>query len=122
MKFRAAVLILILLSCNSESENCSNFKNGTFIYPNITGTEVNRNGGVQTETNALKGYVETYSVTWTGPCEYYLLLKETTDSSNIIGPYDTLFIEIVERTDTSYRYRSKALGMEFDGEMIKISE
>ncbi|MEX1000650.1 MAG: hypothetical protein WDZ35_00895 [Crocinitomicaceae bacterium] len=133
-----SLLIIIFASCkNAETEipetpndskienlnkiDCSPFINGQFVYPNLKGVEVSRRDSIQIETNHTKNYVDTYKITWTGECEYYMITTETTDTLNPFGPTDTLFIDIIETTDTSYLYSSRALGQSFDGEMIKVS-
>ncbi|MFT4697529.1 MAG: hypothetical protein ACI9SJ_000657 [Flavobacteriaceae bacterium] len=64
---------LLLTSCYQPERNCENFKNGTFEFEALVGTEVlkttfTRNDSI--EIDYFKGKSDTSSVRWINDCEY----------------------------------------------------
>lgn len=64
---------LLLTSCYQPERNCENFKNGTFEFEALVGTEVlkttfTRNDSI--EIDYFKGKSDTSSIRWINNCEY----------------------------------------------------
>lgn len=99
----------IISSCSGEiKDKCKVFRMGTFVYHNMKNTKdikVIRNDSLQIEFDTELNISDTYYINWVDDCNYYLVIKESTNDS--LMPFtknDTLFTEIVEANDISYKY------------------
>lgn len=73
MRFLLTFLFFGLISCYSPERECSQFKNGTFTYEALIGTELLtttfiRNDSI--EIDFFKGKSDTSSIRWINDCEY----------------------------------------------------
>jgi hypothetical protein len=98
---------------------CSSFMHGTFEIPGAPGI-ISRKGSIQIET--LNNLVDTFKVTRTSECEYFLTLTGTNDTLYARSPTDTMFVSITETTDSSYKYKSESMNYTLRGEMVKIAD
>ena len=73
MRFLLTFFFLGVASCYSPERDCSRFKNGTFTYEALVGTELLtttfvRNDSI--EIDYFKGKSDTSSIRWINDCEY----------------------------------------------------
>ncbi|MCH9661093.1 MAG: DNA topoisomerase IV [Bacteroidetes bacterium] len=66
-------VFLLLTSCFSSERNCADFKNGTFSFEALIGTEIEtttffRNDSI--EIDYFRGVADTSSIRWINDCEY----------------------------------------------------
>lgn len=68
-----SLLLFMLIGCYSPERNCKDFKNGTFEYEALIGTEVltttfTRNDSI--EIDYFEGKTDSSSIRWINDCEY----------------------------------------------------
>lgn len=102
-----------LLGCAEKPQkatdmNCKRFAEGTFRYAGVKDdVQITRTATEQTEHSPSRNFTDTYAVSWISPCEYYLILKETTQPEALkmqVG--DTLRVEITNLTSSAYEFVS----------------
>jgi hypothetical protein len=83
----------LLISCTSAQKQfeCEKFKTGHFELHSKFDNSISlidRNDGIQTETNAATGHITKAHIKWTGKCEYELLyFAQTTSTADTIIPF-----------------------------------
>ena len=71
--FTSIIILLTLISCYQPERNCKKFKNGTFEFKALVGTQLEtttfmRNDSI--EIDYYQGKADTSSIRWINDCEY----------------------------------------------------
>lgn len=120
------LLFLFISSCASPEnrlalEDCEKFKNGLFHPKGEKNYIVERKGSEQIETDLETGNKFFFEVTWLNACNYSLELVHSISSDSIaLSTKDLMQIEMIELTDSSYRYRLTYEKKFLEAELMKI--
>ena len=121
MKYLLLLFILSIISCNSQSKNCSKFKTGTFEYENKnTGWVVMRTDSTQTEVNKNQNVRIVSSLEWSSDCKYTLTYIQVNGTSKDPSVGTKIEVEILSTSNNSYEYSAKNDLEEFNGKMVKV--
>ncbi|MGJ8666127.1 MAG: hypothetical protein ACSHW7_07165 [Patiriisocius sp.] len=107
MRFLLVFLSLFLCtSCYNVERNCQDFKNGSFEFEQLLGTEIitstfTRQDGIAIEH--FQNKVDTFSVRWINECEY--IMRKLHPKT----PYDeeALHFKILSTTKDTYTFEYK---------------
>ena len=117
--------LLLITSVSCQKKTCKDFKVGQFISPDneVSDIKISRNESVQIETSEARGIKDVYNIFWLSDCEYYLVLKETSNpQKNLLTYQDTLRISITAIEDNTYQYTALLKGQQFVGDLRQTSE
>ncbi|MBV1924107.1 MAG: DNA topoisomerase IV [Flavobacteriaceae bacterium] len=100
---------ILLTSCYQPERNCEHFKNGTFEFEALVGTEVlkttfTRNDSI--EIDFFKGKSDTSSIRWINDCEY--IVKKINPKS--ISENHAIHMKILTTEDDSYIFEYNIVG------------
>ncbi|WP_299763681.1 hypothetical protein [uncultured Dokdonia sp.] len=122
--------IYIILFCNlfsfiykSSENDCSDFKEGTFIYFNNEENTFNKNSitirthNKQIYIDSKKGDTLSYDLIWISDCKYQLIHTYTNKKSEgFVKIGDTLIVTIKPIDNLTYKYISKIKKNDFEKE------
>lgn len=115
----------------NSNKDCSEFKEGKFIYRNAEGNAFDethiaiRTRNQQIYIDSEKGDTLVYDLTWVSACEYELIFKKSNlNEEGLVKIGDTLSVNIAPIDNTTFNYISKfhkhGIEREFKGIMKKI--
>ncbi|MCB0480664.1 MAG: hypothetical protein KDC83_04490 [Flavobacteriales bacterium] len=128
MRTISLILTLTILAASSVScqkKTCKDFKVGLFESPDKTVSDIKiiRNDSVQIETSEKRDIKDTYNIYWKSDCEYFLVLKETSNpQKNLLTYKDTLRVSISAIEENTYQYTALLKGQQFVGDLKQIKE
>ncbi len=123
MKYIAFFFLLIIFNCKSQTNNCFEFKTGTFKYidSNNIETTIVRTDSIQTEFNNYNDIKIISKVNWVTDCEFVLTYKDIFNYPNkkkIIGK--KINVKILESKEHSYLCHIKSNTLDSKIEITKI--
>jgi len=100
---------LLLTSCYQPERDCEHFKNGTFEFEALVGTEVlkttfTRNDSI--EIDYFKGKSDTSSIRWINDCEY--IVKKINPKS--ISEKNAIHMKILTTDTDTYVFEYNIVG------------
>lgn len=103
------VIIFLASSCYQPERNCSDFKNGEFIFTTIVDgkelkTTFTRNNDL--EVDYFEGKVDSSSVRWINDCEY--IVKNLNPKNRM--EEKPIHMKILSTTDNSYTFEYSIVG------------
>jgi len=107
MRFFTILLFLLLFtSCYNVERNCSDFRNGSFEFEQLLGTEIITSTFTRKNDIAIEHFqnkVDTFSVRWINDCEYIMR------KLNPQTAYDeeALHFKILSTTKDTYTFEYK---------------
>jgi len=110
MRIIFTLLISILLtSCYQPERNCEHFKNGTFEFETLVGTEIlkttfTRNDSI--EIDFFKGKSDTSSIRWINDCEYIVQKK----NPKSISEKNAIHMKILTTEEGTYVFEYNIVG------------
>lgn len=119
------LMALVVFSACKERE-CSDYHVGKFKYKDqavgqSSDVIIERNEEYHKETSENDNYEDTYSITWTNDCEYYMVYKRTTNPMRMpFSEFDTIFATISEVKETGYVFDAIIRDTQASNELIKI--
>jgi len=121
-------LVSLLIGCQGASEpnatTCSYYRTGTFKYEGSEDIRIERTADKQIEYN-LNGnggyiYTDTYKITWTSDCEYYLTLESTDHEEDLnFAKTDTMWTKITKIGRNGYEFTAVKGEEIFEGQLKK---
>ena len=101
--------VLLFTSCYQPERDCESFKNGTFEFEALVGTEVlkttfTRNDSI--EIDYFKGKSDTSSIRWINNCEY--IVKKINPKS--ISEKNAIHMKILTTDNDTYVFEYNIVG------------
>ncbi|NND77800.1 MAG: hypothetical protein HKN39_06420 [Flavobacteriales bacterium] len=118
------LVIAVLASCGKKE--CSDYHVGNFKYKDQNVAQasdiiIERTEDYHKESSEKENYEDTYSITWTSDCEYYMVYKRTTNPSRMpFSEFDTIFATITEVKENGYVFEALIRDKRPGNELIKI--
>ena len=100
---------LLLTSCYQPERNCEHFKNGTFEFEALVGTEVLKTTFTRNDTieiDYFKGKSDTSSIRWINDCEY--IVKKI--NPNSISEKNAIHMKILTTDADTYVFEYNIVG------------
>ena len=101
--------VLILSSCYQPERDCKHFKNGTFEFEALVGTEVLKTTFTRSdsiEIDYFKGKSDTSSIRWINDCEYIVKKLHPRNKAE----KKSVHMKILTTTDNSYTFEYNIVG------------
>jgi hypothetical protein len=106
------IYYLVFISGILHPTDCENFTNGEFEMDIGNGTvyRITRTGDKQIEEDSKRGIKVEYDIKWDSECKYKLYNFNPIQGKDLLPsrPYDTLYCQIVDIEDNSFRVIAKA--------------
>lgn len=121
--FSIASLLFLVVSCYSVERDCKAFKNGTFEFEAIVGTEIYKTRFIRNdsiEIDYFRGKVDTSSIRWINDCEY--IVKNLNPKN--MAEEKAIHMKILSTQKDSYTFEYNIVGEpeKQKGTAIKVSE
>lgn len=112
---------MVLLSCSNKPIDCSNFKTGTFKYPNTPDVIIDRDNKIQTELYKKDNVTVISDIEWLSDCEYILTYKSISNSPNDKRIGQQIKVSIISTSKNRYSYKAYNDLKEINSSIIKIN-
>ena len=120
----SSLIMLVLSSCGEKT--CKDYHVGNFEYKDQAVAQpadiiIERTEDYHKESSEKDNYEDTYSITWTSDCDYYMVYKRTTNPSRMpFSEFDTIFATITEVKENGYVFEALIRDERPTNELIKI--
>lgn len=102
-------LTIIFSSCYNAERNCEDFKNGTFEFKALVGTEILKTTFVRNdsiEIDYFQGKADTSSIRWINDCEY--IVKKLNPKS--MAEQKAIHMKILTTKKNTYTFEYNIVG------------